>query len=191
MLVVVMVGCCLLVVSGCKGAAPQATTPTAAPPAAQPHAKPAAAQPRAGQKTPVVIEAYYPLTEGHKFIADYLKSVEAANPGKVRVAIYDMQTEEGRKKWQGSGLSCAGVFVNGSTHQEITRNGKKEGVDFLQRMDVFWSHDDFETVVRQILQKNKQTFVSPNYKPKAAATEGAAGAKPAATPKAKPSGSKG
>jgi len=173
-------------------AKPVGTAPSPAAPGAAAPAQPTEAQKSA---VPIEIVAYYPFNESHKFIADYLKSVEAANPGKVKVTVYDMQTEEGRKKWEKSGLSCAGVFVNGSTHQEITRNGKKEGVDFLQRMGVFWSHDDFETVLKQILRKAGQTFVSPKYvAPKGAATEGAAGgagANPEAKPKAKPSGSAG
>ena len=166
-------------------AAPSSATPQVAKVA--PAVKPDA--------VPIVIEAYYPLTEGHKFIADYLKSVEAANPGKVKVTVHDMQTEEGRKKWMTAGLSCAGVFVNGKTSYEITTNGKKETVAFLQRMDVMWTHQDFEAVLTQILKKAGQTFVSPKYTPKPAAVEGAAGAapgaKPEAKPKAKPSGSGG
>ncbi len=158
MMLLVVLGCCLLVMGGCKGAAPT-TTPTATTsPSSQPSAP--AAEP-AKPKTTVMIEAYYPLNESHKFIADYLKEMEKANPGKVTVTVYDMQSEEGRKKWSASGLSCAGIFVNGSTHHEITKNGKTEGVDFLQRMDVFFAHEDFETVVKNILEKAGQTFTPP------------------------------
>ncbi len=199
-----------LLATGCGGkegpqtAAPSPTTGTGAPaPSGAPagEATPGAPAPAGeaakpvseAQKNAVPIEivAYYPFTESHKFIADYLKSVEAANPGKVKLTLYDMQTEEGRKKWMTSGLSCAGVFVNGTTSHEITTNGKKETVAFLQRMDVMWTHQDFETVLKQILEKSGQKFVSPNYKPKPAATEGAPGGKPEAKPKAKPSGSTG
>jgi hypothetical protein len=55
-----------------------------------------------------------------------------------------------------------------------------------------WTHEDFESVLKQILDKAGQTFVSPKYvSPKPPATTGAAGANPEATPKAKPSGSAG
>jgi hypothetical protein len=191
-----------LLAAGCKGGggAPQEASAPATPTpgsAAEPAAPtPPAGQPAAAGATkpavPIEIVAYYPLNESHKFIADYVKSVEAANPGKITVSVYDMQSEEGRKKWMSSGLSCAGVFVNGKTSYELTTNGKKETVAFLQRMDVMWTHEDFETVLKQILDKAGQTFVSPKYvSPKPPATTGAAGANPEATPKAKPSGSAG
>jgi len=110
---------------------------------------------------PVFIEAYYPLNEGHQFIADYLEAVETANPDTIAVRFHDMQSAEGRKKWATTGLSCAGVFVNGSTRHEIDREGETETVDFLQRMDVFWTRDDFETVLKQELEKVSKAFVAP------------------------------
>jgi len=117
----------------------------------------------------VVIKAYYPFNESHQFIADYLKQVEKLNPGNVQVTLYDMQTPEGRKAWSTSGLTCAGVFVNGSTRHEIDRGeGKTETVDFLQRMDVFWAKDDFETVLTQILANDGKTFNAPPREPEKA-----------------------
>jgi len=173
-----------LVTAGCRtgGGTQEVSTPPAS--AGQPQATPMAT---AEEKpaAPVVIEAYYPLNESHKFIADYLKSVEEANPGKIHVTVYDMQSEEGRRKWAASGLSCAGVFVNGKTSYELTTEGETETVAFLQRMEVNWTHQDFETVVKQILEKAGQTFTSPNYQPKPAAPAAA----PAAQPEAKPGAS--
>lgn len=166
-------------VGGCRGGAATQQQGTAPPAAPAGPAEPAAAP---ESEVPVVIEAYYPLNESHKFIADYLKSVEAANPGKVKVSVYDMQSNEGRRKWASTGLSCAGVFVNGKTSYELTTDGKTETVAFLQRMDVMWAHQDFERVVKQILERAGQTFTSPNYQPKPAAPAAA----PAAQPEAKP-----
>jgi len=151
----VLLACCLAV-AGCGGAE---TTTAAGPSAGTQIASEAQSAPK--PDVPLVIEAYYPLNPGHQFIADYLKSVEAANPGKVSVTLYDMQTQEGRQKWSAAGLSCAGVFVNGSTRHEIDRDGTKETVDFLQRMDVFWSKDDFETVLTQEMAKAGETFQAP------------------------------
>ncbi len=172
----VLLACCLAV-AGCGGGG-EATT--AAGPSAvsqrpsQAQSAPKPAGPSAGAQRaseaqsapkpdgPVVIEAYYPLNASHKFIVDYLKSVEAANPGKVSVTVHDMQGEEGRAKWTASGLGCAGVFVNGSTRHEIDSDGTKETVDFLKRMDVFWSKDDFETVMTQEMAKAGETFQAPS-----------------------------
>lgn len=183
-----------LLAAGCKGRE-TAKTPVALPPPSTGAPKPTVAVDK--DAVPIVIEAYYPFNESHKFIVDYLKSIEVANPGNIKVTGYDTQTEEGRKKWMTTGLTCSGVFVNGRTSFELTTNGKKENVAFLQRMDVMWIHQDLERVLTDILRKAGKTFVSPNYKPKPAAVEGAAGAgavsgeKPEAQPKAKPSGSKG
>lgn len=114
-----------------------------------------------GEDVPVVIEAFYPLNEGHKFIADYLLGVGEANPDTIRVAVYDMQTEGGRAKWATSALHCAGVFVNGSTQHQLEGEGEPETVNFLQRMEVFWSHEDFEAVLAQELEKAGKTFNPP------------------------------
>ncbi len=110
---------------------------------------------------PVVIEAYYPLNEGHKFIADYALGVGEANPETVRVTVYDLQSEIGREKWSATGLTCAGIFVNGSTRHELEGEGEPETVDFLQRMGVFWSHEDFEVIVARELEKAGKTFNAP------------------------------
>jgi len=103
----------------------------------------------------VTIEAYYPLNPSHQYIADYLQEFEKKHPGEVTVQIHNMQSPEGRKKWTTTGLDCAGVFVNGKTRHEITRNGETETVDFIKRMDSFWTREDFETVVKRLLEKSK------------------------------------
>ena len=166
----VLLACCLAV-AGCRGGGE--TTTAAGPSAGAQRASEAQSAPR--PDVPVVIEAYYPFNPGHQFIADYLKSVEAANPGKVSVTVYDMQSQEGRARWTASGLSCAGVFVNGSTRHEIDRDGETETVDFLQRMDVFWSKDDFETVMTQEMAKAGETFQAPPREAEASEEEGKAG----------------
>jgi hypothetical protein len=91
------------------------------------------------------------MSPEHQFIADYLNSLTKKYPGKVTVEINDVQTSEGRKKWQKTGLGCMGTFVNGKTRYEVIRDGKKENVDFLKRMGSFWSKEDFEAVVKQLV----------------------------------------
>ncbi len=104
---------------------------------------------------PVKIVAYYPLNRDHQFIIDYLREFAEARPDEVSLTVWDMQSPEGRAKWAGCGLSCAGVFVNGSTHFEVERDGKTESVDLIKRMDSFWTQEDFEAVVQQALDKAK------------------------------------
>ena len=141
-----ILGCCLTF-AGCRGAPESADQPgPPSEPVAQPEAEVEAA-------AVVMIDAYYPLNEEHQYIADYLSALEEKHAGKVRVQVWDMATSEGRKKWPESGLTCAGVFVNGKTTHEITRDGQQEKVSFLKRMDVFWDREDLESVVEQLLDE--------------------------------------
>ena len=122
----------------------------------------------------VGIVAYYPLNEGHKYIADYLKGLEQQKEfkGKVKVEINDTQTSEGREKWKTTGLECAGVFVNGKSRWQVVRDGKKETLDFLKRMDSFWMKEDFLAVLRQQLADPKKTPVAPSARKPAAKQKG-------------------
>ena len=114
----------------------------------------------------VGLVAYYPLNADHKYIADYLKALEKKPgfKGKIKVEINDMQSSEGRDKWKATGLGCAGVFINGKTRWEVLRDGKKETVDFIKRMDSFWDKADFEAVVKQQIADPKKTPVVPSAK---------------------------
>src|SRR5574340_677644 len=148
---------CLAMVVAVQGAFAGADRPKAA----------GASKPVAKAKTPVLVQAYYPFNSQHKFIADYLKKYEKAHPKDVTVELYDQQTPEGRKAWMQTGLSCSGVFINGKTKWDIKRaNGKTESVEFLKRMDVYWSHQDFETLVKQLVEASK---AKPKAKPAAKA----------------------
>jgi len=146
LLSLLILGCCLTF-AGCRGAPESADQTGPVPePVAQPEAE-------AEAGAIVTIEAYYPLNEEHQYIADYLQDLEDRYQGKVSVQIWDTATTEGRKKWMGSGLTCMGVFVNGKTTHEITRDGQQEKVSFLKRMDVFWDREDLESVVKQLLDE--------------------------------------
>jgi ABC-type glycerol-3-phosphate transport system substrate-binding protein len=126
-----LLGCCLMIaalICGCRAGAEE-------------------------QKTPVQVVAYYPFNEDHQFIADYLEEFAAAHPEEVELELVDFRTPEGRERWMTTGLSCAGVFIDGETSHEITRDGKTETVNFIKRMDVFWTAEDFEAVVYQLLGK--------------------------------------
>lgn len=150
---VAMLLACCLALCGCRGG--EQSEPESTPPEAE---------------FPVVIEAYYPLNPSHQFIADYVLAIEEANPDTVKVTVYDMQSPEGRKKWMDTGLSCAGIFVNGSTEHQIKRGDETETVNLLKRMDVTWTRDDLLTVIQQELDKVGATLVPPKE-----AAEGEAG----------------
>lgn len=116
-------------------------------------------------KAPVKLVAFYPLNKDHKPIADYVLTLpKKFGEKKVYAEVYDMQSPEGQKKWSTSGLSCAGVFVNGKTHWEVMRGKKKESVDFIKRMGSFWSSADLEAVVKSQLTDPKKIPVVPTKK---------------------------
>jgi hypothetical protein len=100
---------------------------------------------------PVKLMAFYPLNEGHQFIADYVQEFAEAHSEHVYLEVIDFRTSEGMVVWQDTGLSCAGVLVNGTTVHEIERDGEIETVNFIKRLGVNWTKEDFETVVNQLL----------------------------------------
>ena len=138
---------CCLAAAGCQGTRGEGTVEQAAPEPSK-----AEFEHRGNADAPIKVEAYYPLNESHQFIVDYLFEFAEAHPDQVYVEVVDMQTPEGRKRWQDTGLSCAGVFINGKTQHQITIEGKTETVDFIKRMGVFWTSEDFEAVVKQLLE---------------------------------------
>jgi hypothetical protein len=160
---------CCLALCGCRGG--EQPEPESTPPA---EVAGAPSETPAVPDAPVVIEAYYPLNPSHQFIADYVLAIGEANPDTVQVTVYDMQSPEGRKKWMTSGLSCAGIFVNGSTEHRIKRGDETETVNLLRRMDVTWTRDDLLLVIQQELDKVGATLAPP----KEAAEEGAETAEP-------------
>ena len=99
---------------------------------------------------PIKVVAFYPLNAGHKFIADYLLKFAGEHPDLVHVTAYDMQSPLGMKQWQSSGLTCAGVLINGKTKHDIRRGDKTESIDFVKRMGVNWKQEDFEALVKQL-----------------------------------------
>lgn len=124
-----------LAVAGCS-------RPGASPPASGP-----------GPSAKVVLEAYYPFNESHQFIADYLQSLPEKYGPDVVVELIDMETDEGHARWEKTGLSCGGVFVNGKTSATITEEGQTREVKFLSRMDVQWQRRDLEKVIEQELRR--------------------------------------
>ncbi len=167
------------VVAGC-------TSPgTEVAPKSQPSAAPAAvpAVQQAGDAgAPVKLIAYYPMNPSHKPIGDYVLTLpKKFGEDKVYAEVYDMEQPDGQKKWSTSGLSCAGVFVNGKNTWDVTRAGKPEKVNFIKRMGSFWQSDDLEAVIKSQLADPKKTPEVPKN-PKSVLSDEAGGAEAAATP---------
>jgi hypothetical protein len=108
------------------------------------------------QKPLVLVQAYYPLNDQHKYIVDYLRQFAKAHPRDVKLEVYDTLKSEGRRAWTKTGLTCAGVFINGKTKWEVKKGNKTETVNLIKKMDVFWTRKDFETVVNDLLAKARK-----------------------------------
>ncbi len=141
-------------------------------------------------KAPVKLVSYYPINAGHKEIVDHLKTLPQKFGGKVYLESYDIQDTEkgGQDKWSKSGLSCAGVFVNGKTNWTVLRNGKKEDINFIKRPGSFWSYDDLDAVIKSQLEDPKKIPVVPGTNTATSATVGKQAEKGAAKTESAPAG---
>ncbi len=110
----------------------------------------------AGPKTaPVKVVAFYPGR--HQDTLAAVKSLINTFPGKVRVEIVDWRTEDGLKRRDAAGLSCAGVVINGKNAFDLVENGKKVKVLFVRGIDGEWTKKDLEAAVRQVLDETKRS----------------------------------
>ena len=145
-MVIVVVGCLVWLVyqQSSKAGPPTARGPGEAVMGPERYGKPEA---------PIKVEAYYPLNEDHQFIVDYLRLFAEARPEQVSVVIYDMQSTIGRERWSATGLTCAGLIINGKTTYEITTEEGPQTVSFIKRPGAFWTEEDFEAVIDQLLEE--------------------------------------
>jgi hypothetical protein len=138
---------CYVTVGGCRGGSEK---PAEGDSAKGVSAKGVSAK-GVSQETLIALEAYYPLNPGHQFIVDFLQEVEAAHPGQVTLEVIDIQASENWERWKQTGLGCAGVFVNGKSTHEVTRDGETRTVNFIKRMGTLWTREDFEAVIDELL----------------------------------------
>jgi hypothetical protein len=101
----------------------------------------------------VVIEAYYPFNEEHLFMKDYLESLSARYNGKVKIECIDFRDDAGYVRWRKTGLECGGILINGKNKFTINVQGHPKEVEFLKRMDMFWTKDDLESLIQRELEK--------------------------------------
>jgi len=134
----------------------------------------------AAGKSKVTLVAYYPFNASHKPSVDMVMKVAAKYPGKVTAEAYDFTTPEGRDKWFTSGLSCAGVLINGTTEWNVIRSGKPEKLSFQKREGILWTESDLNEVVKQLVEDPKKPIVLTGEapKPQPAPSEGQAAPKP-------------
>ena len=107
----------------------------------------------AGKAIKVVIQAYYPFNEEHLYMKDYLETLPQRFDGQVKVECVDFRNDEGYVLWRKTGLSCGGILINGKSKFSIKKGGKEKEVEFLKKVDLFWTKEELESAIKQELEK--------------------------------------
>jgi hypothetical protein len=101
---------------------------------------------------PLKITAYVNVTSGcQKPTEELLGNLARKYAGRVAVETVDFGTPEGRKRWQGDGLHCMTILLNGSAEADIVYKGAELHVAFQMPPGYAWLLDELETAVRQKL----------------------------------------
>ncbi|HJN18730.1 MAG TPA: substrate-binding domain-containing protein [Armatimonadota bacterium] len=101
----------------------------------------------------VYILAFYPDNDAHAEVRGVIRSHEDEHPDRVEVEIHDFRDPEndpvGSQMWKRSGLTCAGIMVNGKNG--IARGDRE--VLFQRKMGAQWTQDDLTAAVEAELNE--------------------------------------
>ncbi len=97
----------------------------------------------------VKVVAYYPGR--HEDTIAAVKRLLEAFPQDANVEVVDWRRPEGLKRRDGSGLTCAGVTINGKNAFDLELQGKKAKVLFVRGIDGEWTEEDLIAAVKQEL----------------------------------------
>lgn len=101
----------------------------------------------------ISIEAYYPFKREGFFIADYLEALAQQHPGTIKFTYACYGDDDGYEKWRRTGLECGGVFINGRNKFQVVVEGKSQEVLFIKRMGVYWTKEQFEAALGQVMRE--------------------------------------
>ena len=96
------------------------------------------------------IEACTPFQCQQRTI-ELLTKLGKSHPDKIRVELFDMNSEEGRRVLDKYNKGCATIFFNGKMHFKIMKDGKEEEVIFTQAEGGLYQPEDIIPVARQLL----------------------------------------
>lgn len=99
----------------------------------------------------VKVVAYYPGR--HEDTIAAVKRLLEAFPQEVSVEVVDWRRPEGLKRRDASGLTCAGVTLNGKNAFDLEMQGKTAKVLFVRGIDGEWTAEDLTAAVKQELAK--------------------------------------
>jgi molybdate transport system substrate-binding protein len=124
--------------------------------AALPAANEAGGSKSGGKEAKVVINAFYPASGDHLQIFDMVRKFEKEYPGLVKVNCYDIRDPLAKPEdwsiYRKSGLTCAGIQINGKSDWMLKEDGKLTEVALLKSPWVGgWTEKDLEAAVAQAL----------------------------------------
>ncbi len=97
----------------------------------------------------VKVVAFYPGR--HEDTIAAVKRLLETFPQDASVEVVDWRRPEGLKRRDGSGLTCAGVTINGKNAFDLEMQGKKAKVLFVRGIDGEWTEADLVAAVKQEL----------------------------------------
>ena len=97
----------------------------------------------------VHVDAYFPGR--HEDTLAAVKTLLTTFPGQIHLEIVDWRTPEGLKRRDATGLTCAGILVNGKNAFDLVTDGKPNKVLFTRCIDGEWTKADLEAAIRQEL----------------------------------------
>ncbi len=103
------------------------------------------------ESAPVKVVAYYPGR--HENTLEAIKRLLETFPGQVSVEIVDWRRPEGLKRRDESGLTCAGITINGKNAFDLEIDGKTAKVMFVRGIDGDWTEQDLVAAVKQELNR--------------------------------------
>ncbi len=106
----------------------------------------------------VILQAYYPFNEKHQYIADFVLSLSKKYGDSVKVEIIDFRDTSpggGYDKWRATGLTCAGIFLNGEYSVDVEIDGEVKNIRLLRKPGTGWEKHELEAAVVQALAETK------------------------------------
>jgi len=99
--------------------------------------------------------AFFPNDADHRDVRAFLNGLPQRFPGKVTVEIHDFKDPDGDpdgfRKWQESGLGCAGILVNARNAFTLGTGKDRHVVRFQRKMNVQWKQEELLEAIRQEL----------------------------------------
>lgn len=88
---------------------------------------------------------------------DLLHRLEAEHPARLEVSIVDVNSPDGRRRWEESGLDAIAIMIDESTTVSWGEGDGRRTVSFLHPAGFAWTHEDLSAAVRAALAGRLRT----------------------------------